>query len=525
MPSAEAALSGRWRPGQAVPLAVVADGWDAAGAPLSGRSAPEVGSWRGSFVAAWTDAAGDLHLARDLLGHRSLFWGRAPDGGVVWSTRLADVAAVVGGELDELALLTWLSTAYVPGTATLLRAVRAVGGGEELVFSGREVRSRAFASLPASPSQWDADDVLLYELRSTLEAAVERRLPEGAVAATLSGGIDSSLVVALARRRRAVHCLSVSFGREHRNELEFSAAVAKHTGASHQVVEVNEAAVRDRFDAAIGALSEPNGDPLTVPNLLLFEAAAAGGYGVVLNGEGGDPSFGGPKNAPMLLAQLYGGAEGPGSAERDYLRAHQRLWDELGVAVEPALRERVGDGAVEALVTPWLTDPRWPGQLDRLMALNVAWKGAGHILPKVEQLSRRSGVLARSPLFDREVVELAFRIPGRLKRNGPVEKYLLKEAVRELLPAAVVDRPKSGMMVPVEAWLQGPLRAWARERLMDGLAPRRLLRHDWLDDLSSGRLGGLRPRIGVKVWMLLTLESWLRQVVDPTRAVRRDREG
>jgi asparagine synthase (glutamine-hydrolysing) len=290
------------------------------------------------------------------------------------------------------------------------------------------------------------------------------------------------------------------------------------------VVEVSEAAVRDRFDAAIGALSEPNGDPLTVPNLLLFEAAAAGGYGVVLNGEGGDPSFGGPKNGPMLLAQLYGGAEGPLSAERDYLRAHQRLWDDLPASVEPAVRAAAGEGAVEALVTPWLNDPRWPGQLDRLMALNVAWKGAGHILPKVEQLSRRCGVVARSPLFDREVVELAFRIPGRLKRSGPVEKYLLKQAVRELLPAAIVDRPKSGMMVPVEAWLQGPLRAWARERLMDGLAPRGLLRPSWLDEVSSGRLGGLRPRIGVKVWMLLTLESWLRQVVDPTRAVRRDRE-
>jgi asparagine synthase (glutamine-hydrolysing) len=90
---------------------------------------------------------------------------------------------------------------------------------------------------------------------------------------------------------------------------------------------------------------------------------------------------------------------------------------------------------------------------------------------------------------------------------------LLKEAVRDLLPEAILMRPKSGMMVPVEAWFQGPLRDFAAERLLDGLARWDLFEPRWLRSLLAGRLGGLRPRHGVKIWLLLTLEAWLRQVL------------
>ena len=289
--------------------------------------------------------------------------------------------------------------------------------------------------------------------------------------------------------------------------------MAAHTGASHHVIMVRPRDVVQRLDETVGALSEPNGDPLTVPNLIMFEAAASAGLDVLANGEGGDPCFGGPKNSPMLLSELYGGT----SREQAYLRAHQKLWDELDQALEPDFAASIPPGALEALVSPWFQDPRWPSFLERLLAINVSWKGAGHILPKVEHLGGRMGVRARSPLFDRRVVELACAIPAPLKRRGSIEKYLLKEAVRDLLPAAVVDRPKSGMMVPVEGWFTDPLAAFARERLLDGLAPRRIIRRDYLERLVARQLPGLRPRQGVKIWLLLTLESWLRTVYDQDR--------
>jgi len=132
-----------------------------------------------------------------------------------------------------------------------------------------------------------------------------------------------------------------------------------------------------------------------------------------------------------------------------------------------------------------------------------------HILYKVDALGAAAGVVARSPLFDRAVVEVAFAIPPQLKLRGAVEKYVLKEAVRDLLPGTILDRPKSGMLVPVEGWFEGPLLPLARERLLDGLPPG-VIDRGYVERLLGGRLGGLRPRRGAKIWLLLTLESWLR---------------
>jgi asparagine synthase (glutamine-hydrolysing) len=500
-------------------LAADSDACELEGRPVADWTAAlaRLGEVRGSFALAWQDAEGRLHLARDPLGHRSLYWGRRPDGSIAWGTRLAAVLAQgVARALDPVALATYLVTAYVPGTATLVAGVRAVPPGVELVFArdgAGAPRATTSWALPPTPPAFEPEAVLRDRLRALLGATVERLLPPGPVAATLSGGIDSSLVVALARRAREVLALSITFGPQHRDELAWSALVARATGARHEVVRVGPADVARLLDPTVAALSEPNGDPLTVPNTMLFAAARAAGHDVVLNGEGGDPCFGGPKNAPLLLTELYGDAGAPLGRERAYLRAHQKLWDELDLVLVPEVRAAIPPGALEALVTPWLTDRRWPSFLDRLMALNVAWKGAGHILPKVEHLGLAQGVRARSPLFDREVVALAFAIPSDLKRRGPTEKYLLKEAVRDLLPPAVVERPKSGMMVPVEAWFSGALAGLARERLLEGLAPRGLVSRAYLERLLDRKNVGLRPRRGVKIWLLLTLESWLRQVV------------
>jgi asparagine synthase (glutamine-hydrolysing) len=211
----------------------------------------------------------------------------------------------------------------------------------------------------------------------------------------------------------------------------------------------------------------------------------------------------------MLLAELYD--QGDGVRERSYLRAHLKCYDDLDQMLAPAVRDTLAPAALEATLSPWLHSTRWPHFVSRLQALNVTFKGAHHILPKVDALSAVSGVLPRSPLFDRALVALSFAIPPQLKLKGARENYLLKEAGRDLLPRAIIERPKSGMLVPVESWFQGPLLPAARERLLDGLAVWRVVQHDYLHRLLDGRLGGLRPRRGAKIWLLLTLEAWLRQ--------------
>ena len=482
----------------------------------------------GAFAVAWLGQDGVLRLASDPIGHRRIYYAKLPGGGIVFASMLHGVlgSGLVPRRLSRSAVSVFLTFAYVPSSQTLAEGVFALPPGHVLeldLHAGGAERITPYWQLPSTPHSFDSAEVLRERLRAELERAVTRALPEdpnAPLGCTLSGGIDSSLVVALARRlhRGPLTTYSIAFGAEHKNELPWSAIVAEHCGAARVVIEARPSDIAAELDATVGALSQPNGDPLTVPNALLFRRAAQD-TGFVLNGEGGDPCFGGPKNAPMLLAELLELDDGDRdryARARSYLRAHQKCYDDLPSMLRPELAADLGKHALEQIVDSWLCDARWPSLLDKLMAINVAFKGAHHILPKVDHLSYGSGVCPRSPLFDRRIVELSFEIPASQKRRGAIEKHLLKEAVRDLLPASVVERPKSGMMVPVEAWFRGPLRGFAAERLLEGLASWELIEPRYVRDLLSARLGGLRPRHGVKIWLLLTLEAWLRKVLRGT---------
>lgn len=513
-------------------LVVDQDGCTLDGKPLDASDFGEVldrdvlASVAGPFALGYLLRNGDLLLARDAIGHRSLFYA-VKDGEVHFATSmrvLAHAFAMTDPSLRDIA--QFLSYAYVPGRNSLVRGLFELLPGEMLVSrSGVGIVSRRlFWDLPAEVREVRDEDEDRLLLRRKLEEEVFAAIPTGGpVAASLSGGIDSSLVVAIAGKRAPVHTFSITFGEGHRDELSFSGMVAEHVGTEHTIVELSPASIAAHLDETIFAMNKPNGDPLTVPNALLFRTMAdCLGPVVALNGEGGDPCFGGPKNIPMVLTALYARGEHPHVEEQHYLRAHQKCFDDLGDLLSDDVLSEVRRAPLEEDLTPWFQDERWPSLVNRLMAINVRFKGGHHILPKVDALSRPYGVIARSPLFSRGLVELAFQIPADRKLRGSVEKYLLKEAVRDLLPEAIVERPKSGMMVPVEAWFQGPLLTLARERILEGLVPTKLFRRDTLEKLVSGKLRGLRPRHGVKIWLLVTLEAHMRGL---TLCARRSPRG
>lgn len=467
----------------------------------------------GAFALVWQEPDGTLTLARDGVGERTLFYACTP-GGVVFGSSLPEMLAtgLVPHVLNLSAVATYLAYAYLPGRETLVRDVYEVLPGELVRLRAGQVERGPFWRLPAERSDF-AEEELRRTLRGLLEDAVRCRLPAGEpVGSFLSGGLDSSLVTALACRHHdaPVYTYSISFGDGYANELPFSSMVAEHCRTLHRIVELSPPVILHHLDDTIRLLSDPIGDPLTVPNALLFREAARE-VGAVLNGEGGDPCFGGPKNLPMLLSELYDGGDSY-RRERSYLRAHLKCYDDLPVMLTPAVRDALAEQPLERWLSEYFDDPRWRQFVTKLQGLNITFKGGHHILPKVDALSCVFGVLPRSPLFDRRLAELSLAIPPQLKLRGSVEKYLLKEAVADLLPRAILDRPKSGMLVPVEAWFQGPLRVQARERLLDGLMPFGLIERPYLERLLSGRLGGTRPRHGAKIWLLVTLEAWLRTV-------------
>jgi asparagine synthase (glutamine-hydrolysing) len=405
-------------------------------------------------------------LLRDGVGARTLYHARA---GQVWwfAGRLAALERCPGvsREVSLPALRDYLSCAFVPGEQTLRRDIHEVRPGTALHLpEGRTETWWEPAERIEDPNA--PMEVHASRLRAVLDEAVRCRLPaSGPTALFLSGGVDSSLVAALAARMAPgpVHTFAIHFGKDLPNELEWSSLVARHCGTRHHVVELPGRQIRDTLMETMAALDDPIGDPLTVPNLILGREAAREAP-VILNGEGGDPCFGGPKNTPMLLHALYGAGE---SLESVYLRSFQKCYDDLPRLLTPDAHAALRDAPpTEEVFRPYLSGSPMEHYLNRLMHLNTRLKGADHILTKVNNLTSANGVLGRSPLFDRRVVEASFAIPPEMKLEGTVEKAVLKRAVADLLPREIIERPKSGMLVPVQAWFRKDLRRHARDQAL-----------------------------------------------------------
>ena len=251
-----------------------------------------------------------------------------------------------------------------------------------------------------------------------------------------------------------------------------------------------------------------------MPNYILAREVASRGFRHVFNGEGGDPCFGGPKNLPMLLGHWYG-ASGV-SRERAYLASFRRAYDDLGRLLAPGFLEQIDpERDLEALLRPMFQRSDLPRLLDKLMAINMRFKGAHLILPKVERMLGAHGLLPLSPLFDEEMIELSFRLPGRRKLRHGVEKAIMKEAYTDLLPGPVIHRAKVGMRVPVRAWFDRGLRRTVRRllhrrRLEEG----EIWNPERVRQLLDGTVGESSPRYGMRLWMLLMFELWRERVLE-----------
>lgn len=462
-------------------------------------------------LAVWDRAQQRLWLGRDRTGARTLYY--TTSGITRWvSPSLRSLKPHHSKALDAIALRDYLCCAFVPGSRTLWQQVRELRPGTIVSFP--EEQSRTYWHLQTSAMPNDAlekgcEASLEWhgqQLRTVLEQVVQDCLPtQEPVGVFLSGGLDSSSVVALASRLHSapIHTYSIHFGEHCPNELEFSSLVASHCATTHHILEITFRQMWERLPETMGWLDDPIGDPLTVPNLLMGYLAQQS-VAVVLNGEGGDPCFGGPKNQPMLLNQLYGGV-----TKQDPLHAYLLAFQKCAADLPQLLKPDIWD-AVQHEPSVFAEDlDSTASYLNRLMALNIKFKGADQILTKVNNLTQAVGVQGRSPLFDQRIVELSMQIPPKYKLSGIQEKAVLKQAVADLLPEQILFRPKSGMMVPVQLGFQKYWRREAKALLLNrnaAIAPylNQALIRDWL----SYR-GDTWRRYGVKLWLLVSLEIWL----------------
>lgn len=498
--------------------------------------------------AIWDARAGRLLLGRDRVGKKPLFWRRLPNGlqfGSELKAFLADPD--FPRAVDPEAVHGFLTCLYVPGAGSIWRGVQRVPPGSVLTWQHGEIHSYRYHVRQAAPSVRIGFDEAATELRERLLDATRLRLTgQRPIGVLLSGGIDSSAVVAATARlqRGPLPTFTVGFEDAATDERRFARAVAERYGTQHHefVLRPDDLPLLEDLGRQF---DEPFADSSAIATFYL--ARMAGRHvTVVLNGDGGDECFGGYDRyglmaagsrvtlpAPLgALAVRLGTALGLSARGRRVRRAGRvlELAGRRPVDRYAALMSAFEPDRLTGLYTAEFA--RLVGAVDPMRHLRMAWADAagqplidrlltvdqrtylvGDLLQKMDLATMAHGVEARSPLLDQSLMSWAAGLPSHFKVANGVGKRLLKHAVRDWLPTGSVDRPKAGFGVPMDDWLRGPLRALAWDVLTDTTARQRGVFRPaavrrLLSELDDGQ------RHGRRVWAMVQLESWYRRFAD-----------
>lgn len=508
-----------------------------------------------------------LHLARDRMGKKPLHVA-VVNGGLVFASELKAILAYpeFRAQVDPRGLAMVLQQGWIPDQHCIWRGVFKLPPGallsvnaDDLVFTSADrlrERSHCWWSLPQiaeegqrQPLNLDVPE-LENELDRLLRLAVQQRMvADVPVGAFLSGGIDSSTVVALmqAQSPRPVRTFSIGFGGTHYDEAPQAALVAKHFGTEHVEFNITSEDARSVIPDLPHVWDEPFADESQIPTLLLTRLARSH-VTVALSGDGGDECFGGynrhimqsqlapvfklprplRRRAASTLSMLSSGSWEKllGSLPLPATWGHslrsenvQKLASILDVADEHEFYNRLirFDAASvmrdqPAATTGWCPD--LSDAANRLIYRDMAEYLPGDILVKTDRASMAASLEARCPLLDHRLIEFAWRLPITTKIRNGRGKWLLRRILNRYMPETLFDRPKHGFNVPIGDWLRGPLRDWAQELLRSNR-----IRHEGLLDSARVRkcwdqhLCRQRDR-GRELWAVLMVQSWLDSIAD-----------
>jgi asparagine synthase (glutamine-hydrolysing) len=488
----------------------------------------------GMFALALWDAARErLVLARDRLGKKPLLWTRLPDGTLAFASELKALLRLPGvsREVDFEAIEEYLALQYVPGERTGLRGIHKLPPGHILVAeNGGAQVERYWRPEPAEPSAHEEE--WLERVRSTVAVAVRKRLvADVPLGALLSGGIDSSIVVALMAQASSqpVRTFTVGFSDERYDERSYARAVARRYGTVHEELELEEdiAATLPRLAAAY---DQPLGDEAAFPTFLIAEQARRH-VTVALGGDGGDEAFAGYERyiAYGLAGRMPGGVARVGAhalravpdARREPRSPLFRAARLLDVAAAPAAdryTRLVEVFPLELRRELWANpgtarevrlDAQAPG-ITGLQLLDIDTYLPGDLLLKADIASMAHSLELRSPFLDHEVIALGLALPGSLKTRGREAKVALRRAFAADLPSEVAGRGKTGFGVPLGRWFREDLRDAADDLLA---TDRGWFRAETVRRLLSEHRSG-RADHGHRLWCLLMLELWVREHVE-----------
>ena len=520
---------------------------------------------RGMFaIAAFDTEERILWLARDRLGVKPLYVLHRPEGLAFASeARAFHRCPLFGGGGDPDVAKAFLDRLYVPGTKSILQGVERVAPGEvRAIRVGNErveeiVRNRywsleqiATAAPPTLGDETEAADKLLELLRESIRYRLIADVPVGAF---LSGGLDSSVVVAIMQElsSQPVQTFTIGFDDPRFDESDAAGAVADILGTSHTSIRFSETEVLDLIPMLARVSDEPMANPSLLPTLMVSRAARRSVV-VALSGDGGDELFGGynryvhgarlvslSRRSPLLvrraaaaILERVGSTAAPDILRRIALRgsvgkqhsAHEQVLKVARLLREQdeisAYRRLLGVGMADLLTAGPPPDDEeagttsvWRGLTvrDRMMLLDQLDYLPGDLLAKVDRASMWESLEARVPLLDHRIVELSWRMTPRLKIRGGRGKWPLRRIAERYFPPAHLHRPKMGFTVPIVRWLRCDLREWSRDLLGPevvrevGVCDPRMVEAAWR------RFDEGYDHVALPLWTAAVLHAWSRE--------------
>ena len=521
--------------------------------------------------ALWNQETRTLYLARDRMGEKPLYYGMQ-NGVFLFGSELKALAThpAFGGDIDRDMLTLLLRHNYIPSPRSIYRGVRKLPAGTYIwvalcgarKFAGEIPEPQHYWSFPkvvadgcTHPFEGNANEAVAALHDVLFQAVGQQMVADVPLGAFLSGGIDSSTIVALmqAQSARPVRTFTVGFGDPDYNEAEYAAAVAKHLGTDHTDLYVSAKDALEVIPRLPALFDEPFADHSQIPTFLVAKMARQD-VTVALSGDGGDEIFGGYRHysrtprlwqaishTPTQFCRLAAYAIG-------VLLPHgSGHWLPEGSLHQTRLGQRWAQAKVKARklaslmecqspeqlycrqISHWLNpetvvrgssepstvlaDPAsWPDAPDfasRLMAVDALSYLPEDILVKVDRAAMGVSLETRTPFLDHRVVEFAWRLPLSVKIRNGRQKWGLRQILYKYIPKKLVERPKTGFEMPLATWLRGPLRDWA-EALLD---ERRLQREGFFDPQPIRQkwhthLSGREQQAG-PLWSVLMFQAWL----------------
>jgi asparagine synthase (glutamine-hydrolysing) len=502
-----------------------------------------VDRFRGMFAfAVWDERTRQLMIARDRLGIKPLYYGMVK-GRLVFASELKAILQLsdVDRTLDWRSVSHLFSFLTTPKDAAIVAGIKKLEPGHRMLCSpGREPVIERYWDVEFRPDCSKSEGDFVEEFRALLEESVRLRLiADVPLGAFLSGGLDSSSVVATMARlcSRPVKTFSIGFEEAEYSELDSARKVATYLGTDHYelMLAPNVLGVIEDITAS---LDEPFGDSSAIPTYMVSKLAAEH-VKVVLSGDGGDELFAGYDKylveqrerrrvlTPFVRGLLAMAARSipEGARGANYLRHFSLSCPERYLDASTLFRADQKENLFTPAAARYLQgcDPT-AARLQEIATGRGDWLSLLQIhdlknylpldiLTKVDRMSMAHSIEARVPLLDHKLVEFAATVPADMRLRGITTKYIFKQAMRGILPDEIIDRPKRGFAIPLGQWFRGRLASFASDLLLSAASRQRgILNPRYIQKLLA--MHGRGRNLDMQVWTLISFEMWCRKFLD-----------